>query len=311
MLTQAFASQLPTGVIGGNVINIIDQRVWNPTPYFVSYTLSKAGLWTMTRTLALALASLLPLYWMIIGSFKIQTNAMAVPPEFWPSAPTLENWQKLLFGRSPTWRWLLNSIAVASISAALAVLTSALAGYAFGKKDFPGRKLLFWLIIITMMLPKQISLIPLFILMRKQDWFNTYQGMIVPWIAYPFGIFLFKQYMQSIPNELIEAARIDGAGELRTFFNIVLPLSKPAIGALSIFAFVAAWNDFLWQLILVTERNMFTLPVGVSKLVSNLSNYNLGLAMAGATFAFIPMLIVFLAFQDYFVKGITLGAVKG
>jgi len=261
--------------------------------------------------LALALASLLPLYWMIIGSFKIQTNAMAVPPEFWPSAPTLENWQKLLFGRSPTWRWLLNSIAVASISAALAVLTSALAGYAFGKKDFPGRKLLFWLIIITMMLPKQISLIPLFILMRKLDWFNTYQGMIVPWIAYPFGIFLFKQYMQSIPNELIEAARIDGAGELRTFFNIVLPLSKPAIGALSIFAFVAAWNDFLWQLILVTERNMFTLPVGVSKLVSNLSNYNLGLAMAGATFAFIPMLIVFLAFQDYFVKGITLGAVKG
>lgn len=295
-MTEKRQSNTPSQRSGPNL------RKWGrKTPWFIGLFLA----------LALALASLLPLYWMIIGSFKIQTNAMAVPPEFWPSAPTLENWQKLLFGRSPTWRWLLNSIAVASISAALAVLTSALAGYAFGKKDFPGRKLLFWLIIITMMLPKQISLIPLFILMRKLDWFNTYQGMIVPWIAYPFGIFLFKQYMQSIPNELIEAARIDGAGELRTFFNIVLPLSKPAIGALSIFAFVAAWNDFLWQLILVTERNMFTLPVGVSKLVSNLSNYNLGLAMAGATFAFIPMLIVFLAFQDYFVKGITLGAVKG
>lgn len=261
--------------------------------------------------LILALASLLPLYWMIIGSFKIQTNAMSVPPEFWPSMPTMENWQKLLFGKSPTWRWLLNSVVVASVAAAFAVLTSALAGYVFGKKEFPGRTLLFWLIIITMMLPKQISLIPLFILMRKLHGFNTYWGMIVPWVAYPFGIFLFKQYMQSIPNELLEAARIDGASELRSFFSIILPLSKPAVGALSIFAFVAAWNDFLWQLILVTERNMFTLPVGVSKLVSNLSNYDLGLAMAGATFAFIPMLIVFLAFQDYFVKGITLGAVKG
>jgi len=262
-------------------------------------------------TLLLALASLLPLYWMIIGSFKIQTNAMAVPPEFWPSNPTLENWQKLLFGRSPTWRWFLNSLVVATLSATLAVLTSGLAGYAFGKKEFPGRNFFFWLIIITMMLPKQISLIPLFILMRRLDWFNTYQGLIVPWIAYPFGIFLFKQYMQSIPNELLDAARIDGAGELRTFFKIVLPLSKPAVGALSIFAFVAAWNDFLWQLILVTKRTMYTLPVGVSKLVSSLSSFNLGLAMAGATFAFIPMLIVFLIFQDYFVKGITLGAVKG
>jgi multiple sugar transport system permease protein len=289
-----------------------------PTPAHTDSD-SKFGKWAwrmfwifaLILTTLLALASLLPLYWMIIGSFKIQTNAMAVPPEFWPTNPTFANWQKLLFGNSPTWRWLLNSVIVASLSALFAVLTSGLAGYAFGKKEFPGRTFLFWLIIITMMLPKQISLIPLFILMRRLDWFNTYQGMIVPWIAYPFGIFLFKQYMQSIPNELLEAARIDGAGELRTFFSIVLPLSKPAVGALTIFAFVAAWNDFLWQLILVTKRPMFTLPVGVSKLVSSLSNFDLGLAMAGATFAFIPMLIVFLAFQNYFVKGITLGAVKG
>ncbi len=271
------------------------------------------GFWLLTvlATILLALLSLLPLYWMIIGSFKIQTNAMAVPPEFWPSNPTLENWERLLFGSSPTWRWFANSFVVASLSAMFAVLTSALAGYSFGKKVFPGRNFLFWLIIITMMLPKQISLIPLFILMRRLDWFNTYQGLIVPWVAYPFGIFLFKQYMQSIPSELLDAARIDGAGELRTFFGIVLPLSKPAVGALAIFAFVAAWNDFLWQLILVTKETMFTLPVGVSKLVSSLTSFNLGLAMAGATFAFVPMLIVFLLFQDYFVKGITLGGVKG
>ena len=262
-------------------------------------------------TLLLALASLLPLYWMIIGSFKIQTNAMAVPPEFWPKAPTLRNWYKLLFSTSPTWRWFANSIVVAGGAAFFAVLTSSFAGYAFGKKEFPGKTFLFWLVIITMMLPKQISLIPLFILMRDLQWINTYQGMIAPWMAYPFGIFLFKQFMQNIPNELIDAARIDGAGELRIFSHIILPLAKPAIGALAIFAFVAAWNDYMWQLIMVTKRPMLTLPVGVSKLVSALANFDLGLAMAGATFAFIPMLIVFLLFQDYFVKGITMGSLKG
>lgn len=261
--------------------------------------------------LLLAIASVMPLYWMVIGSFKIQTDAMAVPPEFWPSSPTFANWQRLLFGSSPTWQWFFNSLVVASVSAFLAVITSALAGYAFGKKVFPGQTILFWLIIITMMLPKQISLIPLFILMRQLDWFNTYQGMIVPWVAYPFGIFLFKQFMQSIPNELLDAARIDGAGELLTFYKIVLPLARPAVGALAIFSFIAAWNDFLWQLILVTQRTLFTLPVGVSKLVSGLGSFDLGLAMAGATFAFVPMLIVFLIFQDYFVKGITVGALKG
>lgn len=270
-------------------------------------------LWWMAvlAALLLALASLLPLYWMVVGSFKVASNAMAVPPEFWPKAPTLQNWNKLLFGSSPSVRWFLNSLIISLGSAFFAVLTSAMAGYAFGKKIFPGRTFLFWLIIITMMLPKQISLIPLFIMMRDLKWINTYQGMIAPWVAYPFGIFLFKQYMPTIPNELIDAARIDGAGELQIFTRIILPLSKPAVGALAIFAFVAAWGDYIWQLIMVTQRPMLTLPVGVSKLVSSLLNYDLGLALAGATFAFIPMLLIFLLFQDYFVKGITMGSVKG
>ena len=258
-----------------------------------------------------ALASLLPLYWMLVGSFKIETNAMSVPPEFWPYAPTIRNWSKLLFGESPTWLWLLNSLVVAMGSATCAVLTSALAGYVFGKKVFPGKTFLFWLVIITMMLPKQISLIPLFLLMRNLKWINSYQGLIAPAVAYPFGIFLIKQYMPTIPNELMDAARIDGAGEIQIFSRIILPLAKPAVGALAIFSFVNAWNDYLWQLIMTNDRAMFTLPVGVSKLISQLSNYDLGLAMAGATFAFLPMLIVFLVFQDYFVKGITMGSIKG
>jgi multiple sugar transport system permease protein len=147
--------------------------------------------------------------------------------------------------------------------------------------------------------------------MQRLDWFNTYQGMIAPYLAYPFGIFLIRQFMQGIPNDLIDAARIDGASELGIFWYVIVPLAKPAIGALAIFAFMAAWNDYIWQLLMITRRNMLTLPVGVSKLTSSLGRYDLGLAMAGATFAFIPMLIFFLIFQDYFVKGITVGAVKG
>jgi multiple sugar transport system permease protein len=261
--------------------------------------------------LVLAAASLLPLYWMITGSFKVQTAAMKVPPEWFPAHPTLHNYRQLFGGSKPVGRWFLNSLIVASSIALGAVLTSSLAGYAFGKKKFPGQTLLFWLLLLTMMMPRHITLIPLFILMRKLDWFDTYQGLIVPFIAYPFGIFLIKQFMQSIPNDLLDAARIDGATEWGLFMRVVVPLSRPALGALAIFAFVAAWNEYLWQLILVNEETLQTLPVGVSKLVSGLTSYDLGVAMAGATVAFIPMLIVFLLFQEYFVKGITLGALKG
>ena len=193
----------------------------------------------------------------------------------------------------------------------LSVITSTLAGYAFGKKPFPGRTVLFWTLLLTMMLPKQISLIPLFVMMRQLKWFDTYWGMIVPYIAYPFGIFLMKQYMQSIPDDLIDAGKIDGASEWQVIWKIVVPLSKPAIGALSIFAFMFAWNDYLWQLVIVNKEPMMTLPVGISKLVAGWSSLDIGLGMAGATLAFIPMLILFLLFQDYFVKGITVGAVKG
>lgn len=274
--------------------------------------LSKAGYYLgLLALFALALASLMPLYWMITGSFKIQSDAMRMPPEWFPASPTLENYRKLLFATTPTFRWFLNSAVVASGVAFSAVLTSLLAGYAFGKKEFPGKTILFWSLIMTMMMPKQISLIPLYILMQKLKWFNTYQGMIAPYIAYPFGIFLIKQFMQSIPGDLLDAARIDGASEIGLFRHVIVPLTKPAIGALAIFAFVAGWNDYIWQLLMITKRKMLTLPVGVSKLTAALDKYDLGLAMAGATFAFIPMLIVFLIFQDYFVKGITVGAVKG
>lgn len=268
--------------------------------------------WALLAALTVAaLGSLLPLYWMITGSLKLQQNAMSVPPEMWPSAPTLANYQKLFFGSKPVLRWFLNSITVASLIAVGAVITSTMAGYAFGKKEFPGRKWLFSMILLSMVLPREVSLVPLLVLMRQLGWVDSVPGLVAPFVAYPFGIFLVRQFMQAIPNELLEAARMDGAGEISLFTRVIVPLARPAIGAVAIFAFVGGWNEYLWQLMIVNRTEMLTLPVGVSRMVSSLTSYDLGLAMAGATFAFLPMLVVFVCFQGYFVRGITMGAVKG
>ena len=258
-----------------------------------------------------AIILLMPIIWMILGSFKIQRVALAYPPEFIPSNPVMDNWERLLVGK-PSLRWMLNSFIVAGGIALFGVITSTCAGYAFGKKQFPGRTILFWMILMTMMLPRQIYMIPLFVLMRNLGWFDSYQGMIAPYLVYPFGIFLMRQFMQSIPDELLEAGKMDGANELQLFWSIVIPLSRPAIGAIAIFAFMAGWNDYLWQLVVSTKEQWFTLPVGVSKLTaSGVGSIDVGVGMAGATFAFIPMLLIFLLFQNYFIKGITVGALKG
>lgn len=273
--------------------------------------LGRLGWWlAVLIVFIMAIASLMPLYWMITGSFKEQHNAIAYPPQMFPMPPTLKNWNMLL-GQMLTLRWLLNSFIVSAGVAAVGVITSTLAGYAFGKKKFPGQNALFWALLLTMMLPKQISLIPLFIMMRDFKWFDTYQGLIVPYIAYPFGIFLIKQFMQSVPNDLIDAAKIDGASEWQLFWRIVLPLTKPAVGALAIFAFMFGWNDYIWQLVMINKDTMLTLPVAISKLIAGWGSVDIGLGMAGATLAFIPMFLIFVFFQDYFVKGITVGAIKG
>ena len=276
--------------------------------YFISRMLRYFAL---ALVILLAIALFMPIIWMILGSFKIQRVALAYPPEFFPSSPTLENWQRLLVDR-PSVQWLINSFIVAGGISLVGVITSTCAGYAFGKKEFPGRTILFWIILMTMMLPRQIYLIPLFVLMKNLDWFNSYQGMIAPYLVYPFGIFLMRQFMQSIPNELLEAGEMDGANELQLFWSIVVPLSRPAIGAIAIFGFMAGWNDYLWQLVMSTDERWMTLPVGIAKLTaSGVGSIDIGVGMAGATFAFIPMLLIFLVFQRHFIKGITVGALKG
>ena len=263
-----------------------------------------------------AIIYLLPLYWMFTGSLKVQKGIMQTPPEWLPAHPTLENWRNLFAIRTISpWTWFKNSVVVASGTVVISVSLSALAGYAFAKKQFPGRELLFFLILATMMLPAQVTLVPMYLFVRKVGLYNTYFGMILPMVLYPFGVFLMRQFMQAIPNELLDAARIDGASEWGQFWRIAVPLSVPALSALTILTFFNAWSNFMWQLLMAKDYTMMTLPVGVSYLalvpIGERAVLDVGLLMAGGTFGAIPMILFFLFFQRYFVQGLMVGALKG
>ncbi|MDD9268806.1 carbohydrate ABC transporter permease [Paenibacillus sp. GCM10023248] len=191
-------------------------------------------------------------------------------------------------------------------------LVSSTAGYVLAKKQFPGRKIIFTMFIAAMALPKQVILVPLFTMLADFGWVNTYYGLILPAIGWPFGVFLMKQFAQTIPGELMEAAKMDGCTEIRLFSTIILPLLKPALGALAIFTFIASWNDYFSQLIMIRSTPMMTLPLGVSMMTTQsefMTNY--GVLMAGALLASVPMIAIFIVFQRAFTQGITMGAVKG
>lgn len=256
-----------------------------------------------------AIASLLPLYWMITGSFKETASQMQMPPEWFPVHPTFENY-KTLFRRAPVVRWFINSAVIASVLTGTNLLFNSLAGYAFAKKDFPGKNAIFWMIISTMMVPGQVTLVPLFIMMTKLHLVNTFTGIMLPGVAGAFGLFLMKQFMQTLPSELIDAARIDGCSEWSTFYRVMLPLAKPALAVLGIFVFIGQWNNFVWPLIMTNSKEMRTLQVGLATLrQEHLTDW--GLLMSGATLAALPMIIIFFAFQRYFMTGLTIGATKG
>lgn len=266
--------------------------------------------------IAVAVVYLTPLYWMFTGSLKAQKGIMQTPPEWFPAHPTLENWRNLFsFKTISPWAWLKNSSIVSLGTVLVSVSLSALAGYAFAKKRFAGREVLFFLILATMMLPSQVILVPLYLFVRKLGLYNTYVGMILPMILSPFGVFLMRQFMQAIPNELFDAARIDGASEWGQFWLLALPLSVPALSAISILTFFNAWNNFMWQLLMARDATMMTLPVGVSYLalvpIGERAMLDVGLLMTGGSFGAIPMILFFLFFQKYFVQGIMVGALKG
>jgi len=267
----------------------------------------------------LAVTFLLPLYWMFTGSFKLQTVTMALPPEIFPSHPTLENWNLLFTGPWPIWRWVANSVVVSLLTVILVLVVSSLTGYGFGKKKFHGSNILFIILLSTMFLPNQVILIPLFLLVRwmhlTATTLGTYFAMAMPMISSPFGIFMVKQFCSSIPDELLDAARIDGASEWDLFTKIMLPLLKPALAALAIFTFNQAWNYFMWHMVIAQDLLQFTIPVGVSVIsrtpAAGKMITNIGLVMAGGSFGAFFMIVFFIAFQQYFIKGITFGAVKG
>ena len=263
---------------------------------------------SFTVVIILSIIFIFPFYWMITGSFKNQIVALAIPPEWFPMHPTLQNWIALF--KESTWQWMLNSIIVSVSTMVFVCLTSAMAGYSLAKKSYPGRKAIFWMFIAIMALPYQLLLVPLYIMMTDFKWVNTYQGLILPAVGWPFGVFLMKQFTETIPTELLEAAKIDGCSEMRTFVSIVMPLVKAGVGALAIFTFMSSWNDYFWQLVMTRTQTMYTLPIGVASLkAKDLTDY--GFLMAGSTIASLPMITVFLVFQKYFTQGITMGAVKG
>lgn len=249
-----------------------------------------------------------PFYWMVSSSFKEMTVAFRIPPEIFPHNPTIMNYVKLFEYNAA--RWFLNSLIVSISITVLVLIIDAMAAYAIAKINFRGGKYIFGLFIAAMTLPSAALLVPQFTISLKLGLIDTYSGLIMPALGAPFGIFLLKQFMQTLPNQVMESATIDGCNEMLIFTKIVLPMSKPALGALAIFTFVSSWNNYIWQLIIIKSNKMMTLPVGIASLVT-VEVRNWGLSMAGAVMASLPVLIVFFSFQKYFTKGITMGAVKG
>jgi len=258
--------------------------------------------------IVIAFTFIFPLYWIISGSFKLQTVTVQLPPQWFPHEPTVENYIRLF--NNPAGKWLFNSVFQAGMATFLTCISASLAGYALAKKRFAGAKFIFAIFIASMALPKQVIMVPLVRIMASIGLYNTQWAVILPLVGWPFGVFLMKQFSQSLPTELLEAARIDGSGEARTFLSIVLPIVKPGVGALAIFTFVNTWNDYFMQLIMLKSKEVLTVSLGIARLQSEFAT-NYGLIMAGATLGAVPILMVFIIFQKYFTQGITMGAVKG
>lgn len=250
-----------------------------------------------------------PFLWMVSTSFKSTKAIFQFPPDWIPDQPTFLHYQKL-FATLDFLTPLKNTVIVAISITFFSLLICAMAGYAFAKFAFPGRDKIFIGLLGTLMVPGQITMIPVFLLLSKLNLLNTYLGLILPGVASAFSIFFMRQFIKTIPDELLEAARIDGASETYIFLKIILPLCKPALATLGIFNFTGSWNSFLWPLIIATTEKMYTLPVAIANLGGQYET-DYGLQMAGAVVVVLPIIIVFLFAQKYFIQGITLSGLKG
>jgi multiple sugar transport system permease protein len=256
-----------------------------------------------------AATTLFPLLWMFSASFMTTGEAVTFPPHLVPHAASLEQYRQLVI-RLNIGRAFLSSTIIATATTLIALLVNSMAGYAFARLRFGGRDRLFALLLAALIIPAQVGMLPLFLMMKGMHLVNTYWGAILPSLASVFGIFLMRQFMLSIPHELLEAARIDGASEARIYWSVAMPLARPALATLAIYTFVATWNDFMWPLIVLSDQRRYTLPVAIAGLVGEHA-LDIELMMAGAVVTVLPVLLLFLTLQRYYVAGLTAGSVKG
>lgn len=271
---------------------------------------SRHRLLTITIGAALGVGALItafPFFWMLATSVKPQRESIDFPPTLLAQQPTLE-WYGRLFTELDFGRYLVNTLIVVAIGF-IGLLLMAMAGYAFAKFDFRGRKWMFFLVLATMMIPIQVTMIPTYLILNGMKLTNTLVGIALPTLVGGFSIFLFRQFMSTVPTEMLEAARLDGAGEFRTFWQIVLPMSGPILAVQVVLTFITGWNSFLWPLIIASDQKLYTLSVGLALLNQQLA-VNPSLQMAAASVMVVPILIVFIIFQRYVMQGFALSGLK-
>ena len=271
---------------------------WSRTPPWL-YAVLGAGLFLVV----------IPFAWMLVSSFKPEAEVRAVPPTWWPETITLENYDRLFTSLDfPT--YFMNSAIVALAVTAGNMIFCSMLGYALAKLDFPGKRPLFAIVLGTLMIPFVVTFVPLFVITTKLGLSNTLIGMILPFLVGPFGVFLMRQYIQTLPDELIQAARIDGAGELRIFFSVILPLCGPALATLGILTFLGSWNNFLWPLVVAQTEDKYTLPVALALYAVGQNATQYGLLLAGSVVVVLPVLAIFLVLQRHIMQGVAMTGIK-
>jgi multiple sugar transport system permease protein len=259
-------------------------------------------------TLGLVLM-VLPFVWMVLGSLKPEAEVMAVPPTWWPHTITLDNYRRL-FTRLAFPTYFFNSVVVALAVTVGNIAFCTMLGYALAKLHFPGKRVVFSLVLGTLMIPGVVTFVPMFILTTNLGLTDTLPGMFLPFLAGPFGVFLMRQFIGGLPDELTQAARVDGAGELRIFWSVVVPLCKPAMATLGILTFLGSWNNFLWPLVVAQSESKFTLPVALALYSVGQNATQYGLLLAGAVVVVIPVVVVFLLLQRFIMQGIAMTGIK-
>ena len=267
--------------------------------------------WPLTLALATVTGlSVAPFYWLLVSATQKDSDIFAWPPKLVPGAHFLANLRDL-DDKIGLWRVLGNSLAVATLQTLGGLTIALMAGYAFAKFRFRGRTVLFGLLLSTLVVPDQVMLVPLFQMMMSFHLLDSYQALVLPGLCVPFAIFMMRQALSGLPDELLDAARVDGAGELRVLFNVVVPVMRPFLAAMSVFLFLGSWNSFVWPLIAMRSPEMHTLPVALATLHGQESNTDYGAILSGTALSTVPMMILFLVLQKQFISGLLAGATKG